>query len=70
MRWISRSRSMVRPVRVASSSSVGSRSSSWAICRWMRSTRFMFSTMWTGMRMVRDWSAMALVMAWRIHHVA
>jgi hypothetical protein len=22
------------------------------------------------MRMVRDWSAIALVMAWRIHHVA
>jgi hypothetical protein len=26
--------------------------------------------MCTGMRMVRAWSAMALVMAWRIHHVA
>jgi hypothetical protein len=26
--------------------------------------------MWTGMRMVRAWSAMARVMAWRIHHVA
>ena len=30
----------------------------------------MLSFMWTGMRMVRDWSAMARVMAWRIHHVA
>jgi len=28
------------------------------------------STMWTGMRMVRAWSAMARVIAWRIHHVA
>jgi hypothetical protein len=26
--------------------------------------------MCTGMRMVRAWSAMARVMAWRIHHVA
>ena len=26
--------------------------------------------LWTGMRMVRAWSAMARVMAWRIHHVA
>ena len=28
------------------------------------------SIMWTGIRMVRAWSAMARVMAWRIHHVA
>jgi len=26
--------------------------------------------MWTGTRMVRAWSAIARVMAWRIHHVA
>ena len=31
---------------------------------------FIVSIMWTGMRIVRDWSAMARVMAWRIHHVA
>ena len=30
----------------------------------------MVSTMCTGMRMVRAWSAMARVMAWRIHQVA
>jgi hypothetical protein len=28
------------------------------------------STMCTGTRMVRAWSAIALVIAWRIHHVA
>ena len=28
------------------------------------------SIMWTGTRMVRAWSAIARVMAWRIHHVA
>ena len=30
----------------------------------------MVSTIWTGIRMVRAWSAIARVMAWRIHHVA
>ena len=30
----------------------------------------MVSTMWTGMRIVRLWSATARVIAWRIHHVA
>ena len=30
----------------------------------------MVSIMWTGTRMVRLWSAMARVMAWRIHQVA
>jgi hypothetical protein len=28
------------------------------------------STMCTGMRIVRAWSAIARVIAWRIHHVA
>ena len=28
------------------------------------------SIMCTGMRMVRDWSAMARAIAWRIHQVA
>jgi hypothetical protein len=28
------------------------------------------SIMWTGMRMVRAWSAIARVMAWGNHHVA
>ena len=30
----------------------------------------MVSTMCTGMRMVRAWSASARLTAWRIHHVA
>jgi hypothetical protein len=30
----------------------------------------MCSTMCTGMRMVRAWSAIERVIAWRIHHVA
>ena len=36
----------------------------------MRTTLFSFSTMWTGMRIVRALSAMARVTAWRIHQVA
>ena len=32
--------------------------------------RLVVSIMWTGMRMVRAWSAMARVIACRIHHVA
>jgi len=28
------------------------------------------SIMWTGMRIVRAWSAIARVIAWRIHQVA
>ena len=36
----------------------------------MRMSLLIVSTMCTGMRMVRAWSAMARVMAWRIHQVA
>ena len=54
----------------ASSSIVGSRSSSWMSWRWWRCTLLIDSTMCTGMRMVRAWSAIARVIAWRIHHVA
>ena len=43
---------------------------SWSSWRWTRASLLMVSTMCTGMRMVRAWSAMARVMAWRIHHVA
>src|SRR2546428_2346649 len=35
-----------------------------------REIRLSVSTMWTGIRIVREWSAIARVMAWRIHHVA
>ena len=38
--------------------------------RWVRTTRLIVSTMWTGMRIVRAWSAIARVIAWRIHQVA
>ena len=60
------------PLDIASaiSSTVGSRPSSWSRPRETRISRLIVSTMWTGMRIVRAWSAMARVMAWRIHHVA
>jgi hypothetical protein len=35
-----------------------------------RSSLFIVSTMCTGTRIVRAWSAIARVIAWRIHHVA
>lgn len=53
-----------------SSSVVGSRPSfCWSI-RWVLTSLLMVSIMCTGMRMVRAWSAMARVMAWRTHQVA
>jgi hypothetical protein len=54
----------------ASSSGVGSRPISWSICRLIRLSLLMVSIMCTGMRMVRAWSAIERVMAWRIHQVA
>ena len=72
-RWsLSRSSRMIssRLMRRAISSTVGSRPSSWSRVRLTRMRRLMVSTMWTGMRIVRAWSAMARVIAWRIHHVA
>ena len=38
--------------------------------RSQRVMRLSFSTTWTGMRIVRDWSATARAIAWRIHQVA
>ena len=60
------------PFDIASaiSSTVGSRPSSWRSWRETRISRLIVSTMWTGMRIVRAWSAMARVIACRIHHVA
>ena len=49
---------------------VGSRPRSWSIWRCTQASLLMTSTMCTGMRMVRAWSAIARVMAWRIHQVA
>ncbi len=57
-------------MRTASSSGVGSRPISCSICREMRFSLLMVSIMCTGMRMVRAWSAIERVIAWRIHHVA
>ena len=55
---------------VAISSGCGSRPSRWTSWRSMCTTLFSFSTMCTGMRIVRALSAIARVTAWRIHHVA
>ena len=59
-----------RPVIWAISSSLG-----WPPRLWLRSrltlrTLLIFSIMWTGTRMVRLWSAIARLIAWRIHQVA
>ncbi len=58
------------PISAASSSTVASRPSSWWSWRCTRASLLIVSTMCTGTRMVRAWSAIALVIAWRIHHVA
>jgi len=55
---------------LASSSGVGSRPISCSIWREMRFSLLIVSIMCTGMRMVRAWSAIERVMAWRIHQVA
>lgn len=49
---------------------VGSRPSFCTMECDVRSTRLIVSTMCTGMRIVRAWSAMARVMDCRIHQVA
>jgi hypothetical protein len=54
----------------ASSSGCGSRPISCSIWREVRTSLLIVSIMWTGMRMVRAWSAMERVMACRIHQVA
>jgi len=54
----------------ATSSGVGSRPFSCTSLRCARETLLMASIMCTGTRIVRAWSAIARVMAWRIHHVA
>ena len=55
---------------LAVSSIVGSRPSVWSSFLETLRSFDIVSIMWTGMRIVRAWSAMARVMAWRIHHVA
>src|SRR2546426_372847 len=67
---ISRTRSVGIFITWPISSGVGSRPSSWRSWREIRINLLIVSTMWTGMRMVRAWSASARVMACRIHQVA
>ena len=66
----STSRSGVMSSSIASSSGVGSRPRSCSSCRCTRAILPMASTMCTGRRMVRAWSAIARVIACRIHQVA
>src|SRR6516162_90334 len=54
----------------ANSSGVGSRPISLSIWREVRTILLIVSIMCTGMRMVRAWSAIERVIAWRIHQVA
>ena len=61
--WISRTFSGVMPISAAISSGVGSRPMSCRSWRCTRMSLLMFSTMCTGMRMVRAWSASARVIA-------
>ncbi len=72
--WLMRSTALTRStgrwISSAISSGVGSRPSSCTSCFCTRSSLLMVSIMCTGMRMVRAWSAMLRVMAWRIHQVA
>ena len=56
--------------RSASSSGVASRPVSWRNWRPVRTSLLIVSIMCTGMRMVRAWSAIERVIAWRIHQVA
>ena len=61
---------MVLLISQAISSLVGSRPNSCTRERDARTSLLMVSTICTGMRIVRAWSAMARVIACRIHHVA
>ena len=61
---------LLNAVSFASSSGVGSRPNCCSICRLMRFNLLIVSIMCTGMRMVRAWSAIERVIAWRIHQVA
>ena len=67
---ISRTLCALMPISAPISSGVGSRPISCSSWRWTRSSLPMVSTMCTGMRMVRDWSARARLTACLIHQVA
>ena len=66
LRTLEAGRSMRSPI----SSAVGSRPSSCTSERLVRVSLLIVSIMCTGMRIVRAWSAMARVIACRIHQVA
>ena len=70
LRISSTCRSSIPSSFAAISAGDGSRPCAWSSARRARATLFMRSTMCTGIRIVRDWSASARVIAWRIHHVA
>ena len=70
IRWISATRSTGSPISAAISPGVASRPRSWCSWRCTRAILLIVSTMCTGIRMVRAWSAIARVMACRIHQVA
>ena len=70
MRRISRTSSVWISSSSAISSGSGSRPRRWTSWRSMWTTLFSFSTMCTGMRIVRALSAIARVTACRIHQVA
>ena len=67
---ISRTFCGVVPISAAISSAVGSRPRLACSSRCTRISLLICSTMCTGTRIVRAWSAMAREIAWRIHQVA
>ena len=62
--------STVMPVASATSSTLGSRPFAWTSFLVTFRNLLMVSIMWTGMRIVRAWSAIERVIACRIHQVA
>jgi hypothetical protein len=65
-----RTRSSGMPIFSASSSGVASRPFSRIIWWLVRTILLIASSICTGIRMVRAWSAVERLIAWRIHHVA
>ena len=67
---ILRIRSSGKSISLASKAGSGSTPCSCRYCRDMRFILLMVSIICTGIRMVRAWSAIERVIAWRIHQVA
>ena len=68
--WISSTLSGLMSISLATPSGVGPRPRSRSSSRWIRPSLLITSTMCTGIRMVRAWSAIARLIARRIHQVA